>query len=83
MLQGIIEFSKLPCDIEISLNMAEEEENHNSSNSEIKTIKEKQHSNFHKRNYFNKELVAFKAIEKDFLFLHQGFFEIFSPPPKA
>lgn len=41
VLQSIVEFSGLSDDIEININIAEEEESHNTINYETKTIKEK------------------------------------------
>tara|TARA_R110000868_G_scaffold295027_1_gene555429 strand:+ start:708 stop:971 length:264 start_codon:yes stop_codon:yes gene_type:complete len=83
VLQSIVEFSGLSDDIEININIAEEEESHNTINYETKTIKEKQDSKFDRNDYYDKVLVATAAIIKDFLYLHQGFYEIFSPPPKV
>lgn len=82
IIQGVVEFSDFSEEIEINMNIPEEEESNAPVSFETKTIKENHNSKFNRSDYFNRELVAAAAIVKDFLFLHQGYFEIFSPPPK-
>lgn len=81
-IQNISYFTDWMGDVKISFNVtAEEEENEGSSN-EIKEVKEKlvTGSTRFSLQYIYSE--AFCGFKSDFLTLHKGYLEVFSPPPE-
>jgi len=84
ILQNIIQFSDFTQEIKINLNLtSEEEENHNVEQNLFKL-----HASNSLKSKFDSfgvanEQKSFAAVLKNFILLHPGYFEEFSPPPKV